>query len=45
MYARWNEEYYQHALAEWEWRQCQAERINKEDQAEDETVSSSPKKC
>lgn len=31
MYARWNEEYYQHVLAKWEWLQNQAERAREKE--------------
>ena len=39
MYSRWNEDYYQHCLAKWEWLQCQVERMNEKEQKEDKNDS------
>lgn len=34
MYQRWNEDYYQHVLAQWEWFQCQVERAQEREKEE-----------
>ena len=31
MYKRWNEEWYQHCLAKWEWFQYQVERAREKE--------------
>lgn len=40
MYSRWNEEYYQHCLAKWEWQQCQVERAEEKEKELNEKKNS-----